>query len=83
MKNTSVVSTSVRRTVLLMLAGASVGLMLTDTMTRVQGAFAAVAAVRATYEPCVRAKMTGDWMCGHVVPAVKVTTKAPECRKVL
>jgi len=66
MNSNATVSGSLRRTVLLMLAGASVALMLTDTMTRVQGA---VAGIRNTYKPCMHAKMTGDWMCACVVPA--------------
>jgi hypothetical protein len=66
MNSVSTVSGNLRRTVLLMLAGASVALMLTDTMTRVQGA---VAGIRNTYKPCVHSRMTGDWMCGCVVPA--------------
>ena len=66
MNSISTTSSNVRRTVLLMLAGASVALMLTDTMTRVQGA---VAGIRNTYKPCMHSKLTGDWMCGCVVPA--------------
>lgn len=66
MNSMSTVSGTLRRTVLLMLAGASVALMLTDTMTRVQGA---VAGIRNTYKPCMHSKLTGDWMCGCVIPA--------------
>jgi hypothetical protein len=73
MNSISTASGNVRRTVLLMLAGASVALMLTDTMTRVQGA---VAGIRDTYKPCVHSKITGDWMCACVVPAA--TTVCPK-----
>jgi hypothetical protein len=73
MNSNATVSGSLRRTVLLMLAGASVALMLTDTMTKVQGA---VAGIRHTYKPCMHAKMTGDWMCACVVP-----TSAQVCPK--
>ena len=73
MNSITTVSSNVRRTVLLMLAGASVALMLTDTMTRVQGA---VAGIRNTYKPCMHSKMTGDWMCAYVVPAA--TTACPK-----
>ena len=81
MNSISTVSSNVRRTVLLMLAGASVALMLTDTMTRVQGA---VAGIRNTYKPCVHARMTGDWMCACVVPAAaQVCPKTVVTRRTL
>ena len=81
MNSISTASSSVRRTVLLMLAGASVALMLTDTMTRMQGA---VAGIRNTYKPCMHAKMTGDWMCACVVPtAAQVCPKAKVTRRTL
>jgi hypothetical protein len=81
MSSLSTVSGNVRRTVLLMLAGASVALMLTDTMTRVQGA---VAGIRHTYKPCMHAKMTGDWMCACVVPTTaQVCPKATMTRRTL
>jgi hypothetical protein len=81
MRNSSIVTGGARRTALLLIAGASVGLVLTDTMTKVQGA---VSEMRATYEPCVRSKMTGDWMCGDVMPAaLKARAKVAAARKVL
>jgi hypothetical protein len=81
MNSDATLSGSLRRTVLLMLAGASVALMLTDTMTRVQGA---VAEIRNTYKPCVHAKMTGDWMCACVVPtAAQVCPKTAATRRTL
>ncbi|HEY5330386.1 MAG TPA: hypothetical protein VIJ79_10910 [Acidobacteriaceae bacterium] len=81
MNSHSTVSSNLRRTVLLMLAGASVALMLTDTMTKMQGA---VAGIRNTYKPCVHAKMTGDWMCACVLPTgAKVCPKTAVTRRTL
>ncbi|HZL27896.1 MAG TPA: hypothetical protein VFC39_15330 [Acidobacteriaceae bacterium] len=81
MNSHSTVSSNLRRTVLLMLAGASVALMLTGTMTKMQGA---VAGIRNTYKPCVHAKMTGDWMCACVLPtAAKVCPKTGVTRRTL
>ena len=80
MNSISTVSSNVRRTVLLMLAGASVALMLTDTMTRMQGA---VAGIRNTYKPCMHSKMTGDWMCACVVPATTTVCSKTVTRRTL
>lgn len=81
MNSNRTVSSNVQRTLLLMLAGASVALMLTDTMTKMQGA---VAGIRNTYKPCVHAKMTGDWMCACVLPAAaKVCPKPGITRRTL
>jgi len=80
MNSNSTVSSNLQRTVLLMLAGASVALMLTDTMTKVQGA---VTGIRNTYKPCVHAKMTGDWMCGCVVPTAATVCPKTTTRRAL
>jgi hypothetical protein len=71
MKNISMMS-SVRRMVLLMFAGASVGLVLTDTMTKVQSA---VAEIHAAHNPCACSRATGERTCVKLPIGAQISAK--------